>query len=307
MPLSKHSAHFKAPHDVKPRRSTNRILIESLAPLPSPEPSGKRIKIREFKYFPKLPPELREMIIKEANKNSRCVTIRKRIVLDKSDVSQNIAGPYCNHLYWIVSAGAAVPQFLQVNKESRSICLKSYELCFGELLAAGPIYFNFAVDSLHFLTIEDGQVFLGARYTLNTPAMQLCKCLPVSQSAKDEPLKRLRYLVIGNWMHRMYNSTQFSFDMFEGLETLVLGRSLNPTVHSIPGITLGRNYNAMVKKPQITFLAADDLAKVTKPAFVRKKKTAVGGGQVKKTRVAKVKAGNKKNTAGTKENPVVLD
>jgi len=70
MPL-KHCSHFELPHDTEPLISIHQLATSRLSLTPAPR--GRRVKIRNFKIFNKLPLELQQIIWEECAMIPGCI------------------------------------------------------------------------------------------------------------------------------------------------------------------------------------------------------------------------------------------
>ncbi|KAH6720199.1 hypothetical protein BKA61DRAFT_231563 [Leptodontidium sp. MPI-SDFR-AT-0119] len=116
-----------------------------------------------FLKFPKLPFELRTMIMLEEILVPRVITIWRTTKLVKPKVKGG-------HTVKLPCAGvhisdAYAPSLLHVNQEARKLALKHYQYTFHGRLQR-PIYFNFAIDYLHFDNGHAIPVFERPRATL---------------------------------------------------------------------------------------------------------------------------------------------
>lgn len=98
-------------------------------------------KLTEFTLFPKLAPELRNMVWELARPGPNLVTIKfTETALDEGKIEVKLGASY------------NIPTMLAVNKEARSIILKSYNAAFKKNLDGKIIYFDFKRDGLIFDT-----------------------------------------------------------------------------------------------------------------------------------------------------------
>ncbi|PVH82337.1 hypothetical protein DL98DRAFT_530430 [Cadophora sp. DSE1049] len=187
MPL-KHSTHFDLPHDVEPRRSS--IELSNLTTSTSPSPSGRRVKIRTFKLFNKLPLELKRMVWEECSMIPRCI---------KFDVYGR--------------TGCELPGWCLNDWQ-----LFHYTLSFSEFLLSGPLYFNFAVDSIYFPSSLSAQRAL-------YPIDHSCQCFLSRPTIFEfEMFQKLKHHIIGEWTPLKPNEMPtMCLDLFEGLETFTCG------------------------------------------------------------------------------------
>ena len=105
--LFKHSTHFELPHDAEPRTFTHHLPTSRLSL--SPAPRGRRVKIRDFKLFDKLPLELKRMIWEE------CAMIPRYIQFDVyGRTGWNLPG-WCLHDWQLfVRGGGSKCRFLTI-------------------------------------------------------------------------------------------------------------------------------------------------------------------------------------------------
>jgi len=116
-----------------------------------------------FILFPKLPPELRQIVWR--------LTLQPRIIEVKFIESR---GFYTQ---------VPTPTALQVCRESRSAVLASYPTCFGNVIYTPLILFNFSLDTLYFDQTLQHQV------------------QHFAASLKREEVDRLRYLAVDSWIN----------------------------------------------------------------------------------------------------------
>ncbi|KAH6721825.1 hypothetical protein BKA61DRAFT_568391 [Leptodontidium sp. MPI-SDFR-AT-0119] len=111
--------------------------------------SAKQTK--KFKMFPKLPMELRNMIVKLSTKTTpKIVTISyEEIILPNGGVERRATAYY------------EKPAFLEVNKECREVVRKMFTAAFSINLGGAPVYFNFNTDALLFHGWNSMNVFYG--------------------------------------------------------------------------------------------------------------------------------------------------
>ncbi|KAG4444340.1 hypothetical protein IFR05_000214 [Cadophora sp. M221] len=218
--------------DVEPRRVAKLPEPPVALTVKSLEPNGRRIKIRRFKKFNKLPLEVKRMIWAEAAHIQRVVQFgvknpsSNQFHHEAISINGNSIRKQCTEVYLArVSAGGNVPAMLQVNKEARSEGLRYYEKPFGEILTnAGP-YFNFAADTMYFPDLQTGAVFLGSRSSSSNVA-NACDCSSVSERFRETITAKLRHLSFGTICSYPWNSdTRYnpSLDLFTNLQTVTIG------------------------------------------------------------------------------------
>lgn len=93
---------------------------------------AKMVKIRKFKLFPKLAPELRQMIFELAIPDGQIVEITM------GALSLDLKAKY------------RIPALLHVNREARSFAESFYEKMFADRLGGNPLYIDVSRDVLAF-------------------------------------------------------------------------------------------------------------------------------------------------------------
>ncbi|PVH82336.1 hypothetical protein DL98DRAFT_620385 [Cadophora sp. DSE1049] len=200
---------------------------------PCREPTGKRIKIRKFKYFDKLPLEVRGMIWAECAHVPRVFQIdhydpspsRARWQLVPVHVSSSGRCQKCIQVFFC-KEGGHVPVMLQVNQESRKEGLRYYKKPFGGIIIGGNPYFNFAADVLHFKSSVAVEVLFGHRYNNNVVMPAPCACSPISSAFKNLLSAKLTHLSVVEWseFQLLPNApVKFSVGMFQHLQTFTFG------------------------------------------------------------------------------------
>ncbi|KAK0100484.1 hypothetical protein ONS95_008433 [Cadophora gregata] len=212
------------------------------SPVPNVEPTGNRIKIRKFKYFTKLPLEVRLMIWAE------CAHVSRVIQFDHYDPSVRRpivpfrfinACPGCIQVF--VQAGGKVPTMLQVNQESRREGLRYYEKPFGGFLGRRSPYFNFAVDVLHLWNSIAGEVIFGHGRLPNRDVSYPCHCVTTSSIHQNNLSEKLRHLSITQWdldWSQGPGNPKFSLGFFPQLQTFTFGTDMFGTIMNM--IDLGK-------------------------------------------------------------------
>jgi hypothetical protein len=106
--------------------------------------------LQEFTLFPKLPAELRLQIWDLASTGSNVVTVEIDWEPHDPDIIWARSPPYVGPLTKYSFENSPTPPIhLQVNMESRTYALKSYQLAFDcSILGNRPKYFNFSKDVL---------------------------------------------------------------------------------------------------------------------------------------------------------------
>ncbi|PMD42164.1 hypothetical protein L207DRAFT_580838 [Hyaloscypha variabilis F] len=97
---------------------------------------------RQFKFFPKLPPEIRLMVWRHALPKPRTITITSTDFTTRGERGWPVRNNRVSH------NAQNVPCILHACPESRRLALKTYQLAFGRQLRQQPIYFNFQTDIL---------------------------------------------------------------------------------------------------------------------------------------------------------------
>lgn len=99
-----------------------------------------------FRYFPKLPLELRLMVWEEALPGPRIIPFVSKLSQKK----------FSTPVYGVVDPKPVLlnPAMLFANQESRSVALSIYEAAFHHR-SSKPVFFNFAEDTLFFRTERD--------------------------------------------------------------------------------------------------------------------------------------------------------
>jgi 2EXR family len=127
---------------------------------PKPGPKGY-IQIRKFKYFHKLPFEVRCMIwkLKLDNFPARTILVKH----------YNLSDQQTDHPEWMGETlsrvekphvTADIPIYLHVESASRYAALKEYKLVFSEA-CDHPVYFNPSKDNLHLVDTNHINILLG--------------------------------------------------------------------------------------------------------------------------------------------------
>ncbi|KAH9213171.1 hypothetical protein DL95DRAFT_463257 [Leptodontidium sp. 2 PMI_412] len=297
----KYSTHFALPHDVEPRRVTKFFEPSVALIIKSLEPSGRRIKIRRFKKFNKLPLEVRRLIWAEAAHLQRVVQFGPEARSIDSfhhalnlSTGQNTFVSFCTEANRVrVSAGGKVPAMLQVNQEARREGLRYYEKPFGEILTnpgSGP-YFNFAADMVYFQNPSVGAAFLGSRSYFSPIMVNPCSCSPVSQEFRELIKSKLRHLSVRTLDARFPNPDvryKLSLGMFVNLYTFTTGNLLsvrtvaaqsNPSTEPLllwrKDNELVEAWDTMQNKPDIIFLDSTQMNQLLKDPMVKSRaKTA---------------------------------
>jgi hypothetical protein len=119
----------------------------------------KKVTPRAFKYFPKLAPELRNMILDYAIADlpARVISVYSiRLAMKKHKVfvprEKKVLEVRCSDIK-VARAYADVPTILQVNRDARSLGLRTYARDFGPNLFnwnKQGVYFDFKKDLLNF-------------------------------------------------------------------------------------------------------------------------------------------------------------
>lgn len=153
--------YLKAKYVLRPRVLAPAVLAamhtKDVIVWPNPGPKGY-VKIRKFKKFKKLPPEIQTMIWKMAVDDLPSRTLV---------VTRTTGNVSLNHTYkmgeaaWQASVIADVPAMLRVNIMSRSIAKEKYKLVFDGPSAKHPVYFNAVRDNIHFISTADIPILLG--------------------------------------------------------------------------------------------------------------------------------------------------
>ena len=181
-------------------------------------------KISQFTLFPRLPPELREMVWLFTLPNRQVIKIKSREP-SEWDWEEGAWLSSCKASYNIHTA-------LITTQESRNAARKRYEQVFAEQLGI-PIWFNFAKDVLFFVNKQAMSSFHGGikfasglitwHYTTATQSL-------LNKFDMSMFFEKVKHLVIGG---DSYWATRLSvLHKFQSLETLVLQRgSEQKTVH----------------------------------------------------------------------------
>lgn len=167
---------------------------------PCREPTGKQVKVCKFKYYNKLPLEVRLMIWAECARVPRVVQfgIYNPETREGCFPRRYRSRKECQSCIQIfVHAEGKVPMMLQVNQEARKDGFRYYEKPFVDVLTRCNPYFNFAVDVLHLKSSVAGEVLFG--HWNNSTAADPCTCSPVTPAFKDLLSTKLRHLSIEQW------------------------------------------------------------------------------------------------------------
>ena len=110
-----------------------------------------REKLTEFKKYPKLPLELKNMIVKRATPTAAKVVVigLQDVELPDGSTTQKAKARYQK------------PAFLDVDKSFRELVLKMFTAAFMINLEGTPVYFNFKIDALVYESIKAMAVFNG--------------------------------------------------------------------------------------------------------------------------------------------------
>ncbi|TAQ85658.1 hypothetical protein B7494_g6020 [Chlorociboria aeruginascens] len=179
----------------------------------------KPFRLTTFTFFPKLAPEIRRMIWKEALPGPNVVRI-------KDATPENIEMWMQHHKAEVIKVLASykVPTLLHVNFESRQEAQKVYQLQFNQSMRGNGIYFDFTKDTLFFETYSALAAFHGG-YINNLQKFVNERCL-----RNRTMRKKVRHLAIGRkeWpsYHRILDSVPTGVSKLlvrtENLETLIL-------------------------------------------------------------------------------------